>query len=308
MEILAGIGIAAGVGVPTYVALREPDLERVIAEQGYVPYRSNSPVKDARLLVFGDLHGVMDDEFSAIVERAVRKKEDIVLVEAPFGFLEDFRDNKGAELKEPEEGSEKNFGRVLYEKNKGIVKGVDGKEEDIDNLVQVSVQMLTLNEIRKRIDNKKPLHDFHQWMIYQDLKIATTRDQDSYVRNGISDVLKKYEKITVDDLIDSRDPIIADNVIKEVNALNKENRALMHFGSAHITGPTILPAIEKAGIPYAAFVPHEGRVFGKGATVKDDHEKNAQDHFARLSKEYVKLRAKQGVQEYQGNYIGVIGK
>ena len=293
-------------------ARTEFSLDDFIKDNSYVHFRSNAgSLKEAELLLFGDVHGLYGDEFRKVVLMAnaegLIKPDTKFLIEGTeekvdLAALVARNETDGlASLADSlrlfhyftvQDAGEQHFQNVLASAGKGRLIGVDAPKEILYQHLFYIVQNYVLNNIESKLQENKPLHPFEQWMVTHDLKFGTHELQEK-----IKDYRAKMPSEST--VYRARDDIIARRVVEEV--ISSSPPAFMFFGSGHIEGKSgvnatesgfsiILSALENAGVKYIAFIPNTKDASSPNAENSQAYRLNSERYTRRIMDSYAELR------------------
>lgn len=203
----------------------------------------------------------------------------------------------------PERGSNLSF---LVGHAKGIVIGVDAQLSLKHQFMYVAVQQLILACTRERLENGTQLHEFQNWLVYDDLALcARGEDAVSAIKRyeaGIPDRIRRIRE--------SRQTAIIDNVIGQLDNKSTNQRAVLILGDAHVRDQSFVDRLERERRRYIIFRPDLERLEKDHTipTARDDDsikQKNRSYVESHILPRYVRERVKAGRPPYTGSTTGI---
>lgn len=315
-------------------------IEEDIIDSMYLPLKANVPsLKQADLIIFGDLHGYMHVKLDHLLDKMVKNDDEILFEESNDSGLEiDLRTLSDGRMPKYSESDDvfkrldvleiqlrhmgvkmdlmksfspdnKMFGSSLIHDGRGIFKPIDSSS-DVKKLTLYSfVEGPMLYDACHRMNDNEALHDFQSWMIYDSLKLAE-RDSKDTLRNIIAYVNDSPSRL--ESAMKKRQSTIVNNIVRTVKDNDPKKRQFLVIGSAHLDDE-LFSSLEKERLGYVAFVPDSAKVL-KFSSSDDKPVENDEDMMRKadasyleekLAPWYVREKVADGSPNYTGKYEGL---
>lgn len=315
-------------------------IEEDIIDSMYLPFKANVPsLKQADLIIFGDLHGYMHVKLNHLLDRMVTNNDEILFEQSTDSGMDiDLRLLADENMPKYDEAADvfqrldllskhvshlgykmdlmkafspekKMFGSSLIHDGRGVFKAIDSPK-DVKKLTLYSfVEGPMLYDACNKMNSNETLHDFQSWMIYDALKLTEKGSKD-----GLNDVIAYCNGFNsrMESAVRQRQSTIVKNIVNSVRDNNPKKRQFLVIGSLHIDDE-LLGSLEKERLGYVAFVPDNEKVLKFSSRdekpVENDEEMmrkaNASYLEEKLAPWYVREKVADGSPNYSGKYDGL---